>query len=231
MRSAFNLRSALRRWGAAGFSAGRDGECARGSSGALQVVRRGMPNTPLVTLPTAPAQAPIGDSRPGSLKAAVLDSKSGGVVQVDLAPPGWWVSRLYLLSALADRFADDQQLLFRDEKRGFLGLTSAKVARQCLSSLHPALSDFDRSLGTTEVPPNLDSAVAIVLQASEQLLIQRGGELAIGGNVRRQDVRRRLADRMQTRHVVVTDTDPPTRRCGDCSSGPPASCRSIITAT
>jgi hypothetical protein len=65
-----------------------------------------------------------------------------------------------------------------------------------------------------EVPPNLDSAVGRVLQAWELLMNQRGGELTVGANVRRQDVHRWLAHRMQTGHVVVTDTEPPDPTIG-----------------
>ena len=192
-------------------------EDALGENHDFQAALRGVPGAPLVQITTqrprskgaTPSEnAPTlvtGDTRLVAIKTAITECQPGGVIQVDLQPGVWWVTRLYLLAALAAHFADDQQLLFRDESLRFLGLASARAARECLATLHPALVDFDRSLSTMSLPPNLDSAVERVLESWESVMSKQGGELSIGGAVRRQDVRKWLGERLQTRHIVLTD--------------------------
>jgi hypothetical protein len=183
-------------------SLARQGLALQMESGSLQPnhsfmeALQGVPAAPLLEVVGASA---TGDTRLQSIKDAIARHDAGGVIQIDLRPDAWWVTRLYLLSALADRFAVDQQLLFRDGAGRLVGLASAKAGRDTLRGLHPALRRFDASLETMSLPPDINSSIDRVIEAWEALMKQRGGERAVGGVVSAQDVRRWFGERLQTR--------------------------------
>jgi hypothetical protein len=143
-----------------------------------------------------------------TLQTAVLETESGNVVRVDLQANAWWVTRLYLLAALASEFGGDPQLLFRDQSGRFIGLASATAVRESMARLRPVLMKFDRDLGLIKLPPDLNSSLELVVKRFEAAMSKAGGELEVGGTVRRQDVRRWLGDRLQTRPLELNSQEP-----------------------
>jgi hypothetical protein len=150
----------------------------------------------------------LSDTRLKDLKTAVLETEIGDVVRVDLNVNNWWVTRLYLLAALASRFAGDPQLLFRDDSGRFIGLASAGGVRESIGHFSAALAEFDRDLDQMRFPPDLSSSLELVVKRSEEVMSRAGGELVVGGTVRRQDIRRWLGDRLQTRPLAITSREP-----------------------
>ena len=120
----------------------------------------------------------------------------------------WWMTRLYLLAALASRFGGDPQLLFRDELGRFIGLASSTGTRESMAHLTPILTRFDRGLAQMRLPPDLNSSLEIVVNRFVAAMSKAGGELKVGGTVRRQDVRRWLGDRLQIRPLEIRADEP-----------------------
>jgi hypothetical protein len=150
----------------------------------------------------------LSDTRLHSLKLAVLETDIGDVVRVDLCANNWWMTRLYLLAALASRFAGNPQLLFRDNAGSFIGLASASGVRESIAHLSTVLTEFDRNLDQMRLPPDVNSSLELVVKRFEEAMSAAGGENLVGGSVRRQDVRRWLGDRLQTRPLAITSRAP-----------------------
>jgi hypothetical protein len=71
-----------------------------------------------------------------------------------------------------------------------------------------ALAEFDRDLDQMPFPPDLSSSLELVVKRFEEVMSKAGGELVVGGTVRRQDIRRWLGDRLQTRPLAITSREP-----------------------
>jgi Domain of unknown function (DUF4062) len=141
--------------------------------------------------------------------AMITEARDEPALPLELRPPGWWSTRLYLMAALTERLTDVRQLVFTQGGR-FVGMASPASVRQALCAEFPELAKFQAKMEQAAVrappppvPPTDDVERGTHRWADEwrAKMWPREGSLKV--DVRRSLLERWLGERLVTRCVEV----------------------------
>jgi hypothetical protein len=149
-------------------------------------------------------------------EAAALDSGIDTIIEMiggardapalplELRPPGWWSTRLFLMAALTERLTDVRQLVFTDGGR-FAGMASPASVRQALCAAFPDLAAFQATMEGPAVAaapvPSDDVAQETHRWANQWRGTMSAREGALKVDVRRALLERWLGERLVTRCI------------------------------
>jgi Domain of unknown function (DUF4062) len=159
---------------------------------------------------------PFAKGEPGALDSAIptiiemiTDARDEPALPLELRPPGWWSTRLYLMAALTERLTDVRQLVFTQGAR-FVGMASPASVREALCAEFPELATFhaemdQRAAGASSpaAPPQDDVARGTHRWANEWRARMGPREGSLKVDVRRSLLERWLGERLVTRCVEV----------------------------
>jgi Domain of unknown function (DUF4062) len=141
----------------------------------------------------------------------IIDMISGArdapALPLELRPPGWWSTRLYLMAALTERLTDVRQLVFTDGGR-FAGMASPASVRQALCAAFPELAAFQTTMegpGVAAPAASDDVAQETHRWANQWRGTMNAREGALKVDVRRALLERWLGERLVTRCIEAGD--------------------------
>ncbi len=158
---------------------------------------------------------PFAKGDPAALDSAIptiidmiAGARNDAAMPLELRPPGWWSTRLYLMAALTERLTDVRQLVFTDGGR-FAGMASPRSVREGLCAAFPQLAAFHSAMNVPVAPPAVvppPQAMADDVEREthrwaerwRQNMQQEGG---VKVDVRRSLLLRWLGDRLVTRCI------------------------------
>jgi hypothetical protein len=155
---------------------------------------------------------PFANGDPNALDSAlptivdmISDARSAPALPLELRPPGWWSTRLYLMAALTERLTDVRQLVFTEGGR-FAGMASPASVRQALCAAFPRLERFQTAMEEPNAqpapPPAMDDVARETHRwAGRWRAEMRAEESALKRDVRRSLLQHWLGDRLVTRCI------------------------------
>jgi len=148
------------------------------------------------------------DSGINSIIEMISGARDAPALPLELRPPGWWSTRLYLMAALTERLTDVRQLVFTDGGR-FAGMASPASVRQALCAAFPELAAFQTTMEGPAVAaapvPNGDVAQETHRWANQWRGTMNAREGALKVDVRRALLERWLGERLVTRCIEAGD--------------------------
>jgi hypothetical protein len=147
------------------------------------------------------------DSAIPTIIAMIRHARDDAALPLELHPPGWWSTRLYLMAALTERLTDVRQFVFTEGGR-FAGMASPASVRQALCAEFPQLAAFQSAMDEPGVPPPAqagDDIDAETRRWAGQWQAKVPGEAGLKRDVRRSLLKRWLGERLITRCLEVAD--------------------------
>jgi hypothetical protein len=156
--------------------------------------------------PFATGQADTVDTTIDTITAMITEARDQPALPLELRPPGWWSTRLYLMAALTERLTDVRQLVFTQAGR-FAGMASPASVRQQLCAGFRELAAFHVEMeqeDTAAAPAPLDDVARETQRwAARWQQRMRPREAGLKVDVRRSLLERWLGERLVTRCVEV----------------------------
>jgi hypothetical protein len=134
------------------------------------------------------------DSAIGSIIETIREARDDPAVPLELAAPGWWSTRLYLMAALTEQLSDVRQLVFTNRGR-FVGMASPRTVRQALCADNSALAAFHAAMTeheTTTRSPSPPDASDDVERETRRWIERWRMDIASKERSMKLDVRRSL---------------------------------------
>ena len=184
---------------------------------ATKGLSRKMTHRVLEQVSVAARMEPFAKGDPTALDSAIptiiemiTDARDWPALPLELGPPGWWSTRLYLMAALTERLTDVRQLVFTQGGR-FVGMASPASVQAALCAEFPELATFQAEMEQPAVgapppgvPPTDDVAQGTHRWATQWRAQMGAREGSLKVDVRRSLLERWLGERLVTRCVEVS---------------------------
>ena len=127
----------------------------------------------------------------------------------------WWSTRLYFLASLAVEFTDVGLLVFIDQQRRLLGVSSPEAVRSSLSHRMGTIAEYERRVAGGAALPALDAELNRRGSEWEAVMTASGGEAEVKTWVRKQDIRRWLSDALVEKRIEWSSEEPDQRKVAE----------------